>query len=218
MTPRAFQRLGCCVLSLAVAHQGSTVDLASASFMPGESIELPGVPFGDDLVIHMTGDVGTSEVAYGRTCMLSVTSTDAPAPHLFFSQSVKFADLALQLQPEARLDGIGIVDRDGSGLVLGGTDPSGAAVAEVERFDPQTGALDLLATVTPRLGAVAATFGTGADAQVAVIGGSIPDTGAGATFIELVDSDQPAARRIEQIDDASMDRVGLTAIDVLRFA
>ena len=199
------------VLSLSVAHQGSTVDLASASFTPGEAIELPGVPFGDDLVIHMTGDVGTSEVAYGRTCQLVVGSTPAPTPHLFFSRSVKFGDLTLALQPETRMDGIGIVDRDGAGLALGGLDPSGNAIPDVERFDPQTGELALLATVSPRIGAVAAMLGTGSDARIALIGGLDPATTVGATFIELIDADQPASRRIEQIDDATMDRVGLTA-------
>ena len=38
-----------------------------------------------------------------------------------------------------------------------------------------------------------------------------PATNMGATFVELVDADQPASRRIEQIDDASLARVGLTA-------
>ncbi len=203
-------------ITLSVAHEGAADDLTSAKFVSGAAVELAGVPFGDDLVIHMTGRVGTSEVAYGRTCSFSVGQrSPPPIPHLLFSRSVRFAQLATEpeLQPLLRKNGVAITYHDGSGLLLGGVDPSDptSAIADIERFDPRTGELRLLATVQNRLGAVAAPLGIAADAHVALIGGIDPSTGSGATFVELIEAENPADRRVERIDDAQMDRIGLTA-------
>lgn len=203
-------------LVLSVAESGSTTDLVSQTFAKGAQVSLPGVPFGDDLVIHMTGKVGSSEIAYGRTCSISISAagTTPPTPHLFFSREVKFADLDLALQPEPRMDGVAITDVAGAGLILGGTSPTTTAPAgEIERFDPQTGALVVLATppeVTPRSGAVAAQLGTGGDSRIALIGGA-DSNGNGATFIELVEPDAPSGRRVDRVDDAQMARTNLTA-------
>ena len=197
-------------LVMSVAHAGAADDLVSQTFTAGQHVTLPGVPFGDDLVIHMTGSVGTSEVAYGRTCQFAVdASTPPPAPHLFFSREVKFADL--DLQPEQRMAGRTLTDVDGAGVILGGADPNGTPIGDVERFDPQTGALAVLATLTPRTGAVPASLGVGADTRIALIGGTDPSTGTGATFVELIEPDAPTSRRVERIDDAQMARSGLTA-------
>ena len=201
-------------LVLSVAHAGDAADLVSQTFKTGQHISLPGVPFADDLVIHMTGSVGSSEVAYGRTCAIAVTAAGpTPSPHLFFSRSVKFADLDLPTPPAARQDGHAITDIDGAGLIFGGTDPSSdTAIADVERFDPQTGTLTTLATVSPRKNAVAASLGVGGDTRIALIGGTDPsNNNAGATFVELIEPDAPESRRIERIDDAQMARTGLTA-------
>lgn len=199
-------------LVLAVAHAGDSADLVSQTFSTGQHVSLPGVPFGDDLVIHMTGSVGSSEVAYGRSCKIAVNASEAPSPHLFFSRSVKFADLDLPTPPEARMDGRTITDVDGAGIVLGGFDPKTTQpIPDVERFDPQTGALTTLATLTPRKGAVAASLGVGGDTRIALIGGMDPATGAGAAFVELIEPDAPISRRVERIDDAQMARIGLTA-------
>jgi hypothetical protein len=199
-------------LVLAVAHAGDSADLVSQTFSAGQHVSLPGVPFGDDLVIHMTGSVGSSEVAYGRSCKIAVNASEAPSPHLFFSRSVKFADLDLPTPPEVRMGGHTITDVDGAGIVLGGTDPkSGVPLPDVERFDPQTGALTALATLTPRTGAVAASLGVGGDTRIALIGGTDPSTNAGASFVELIEPDAPISRRVELIDDTQMARTALTA-------
>ena len=206
-------------LTLAVAHAGADPadNIASQTFASGQVVELPGVPFGDDLVIHLTGRVGSSEVAYGRACTISLSENAAPpSPHLFFSRSVKFADLTLAVQPEPRVGGGAISDVDGAGLVIGGADPSAptdpsGAVADVERFDPRTGELRLLYSVEKRLGTVAASLGTGGDARIALIGGLDPATGSGAAFVELLEPDAPVTRRYERVDDAQMGRVELTA-------
>ena len=194
-------------LVLEVAHAGDTSDVESETFTSGQTVELSGVPFGDDLVIHMTGSVGQSEVAYGRTCEIAVSQTSQPDdPHLFFSRSVKFADLAIM--PDARVGGIAIADQDGAGLVIGGTDPTvGTPITDVERFVPTTGELSVIGSVEPRTGAVAAAL----DASgIALIGG-VDEAGADATFIEVIDPDQPEDRRVDEIDDVLTGRTGLTA-------
>jgi hypothetical protein len=199
-------------LTMAVAHEGSNVDLASATFTHGDAVALAGVSFGDDLVVHLTGFVGTSEVAYGRTCTVAVAA-NAPPPvtHLFLSRSVKFADLGVAL-PELRTAGAAVTYHDGSGLLVGGIDATtGLAVSDIERFDPRTGELLVLASLQPRVGAVAARVGVADDEQVALLGGIDEATGLGAQFVELIEADAPAPRRVQMVSDANMSRVGLTA-------
>ncbi len=203
-------------LTMSAAHQGSEVDLASATFTHGHAVELAGVPFADDLVVHLTGFVGSAEVAYGRTCSVALSAdTPPPSPHLFFSRSVKFAELPTPY-PALRVTGSAITYHDGSGLLLGGVDPNTQdLVTDVERFDPRTGELRTITsnmdTLTPRLGAVVASAGVGTDAQIAVLGGLDPSTGVGAAFVELIEADNPVGRRIERIDADQMARTELTA-------
>ncbi|HEY0254132.1 MAG TPA: hypothetical protein VGC41_21535 [Kofleriaceae bacterium] len=194
---------------LSVAHAGDTADLVSQTFASGQTVSLPGVPFADDLVIHMTGSVGSSEVAYGRTCTIAVAADAAPSPHLYFSREVKFGDLSET--PDPRMGGIALTDIDGTGLIVGGVDPVNQPVASIERFDPQTGTLASIGLVQPRSGAVAAALGVGGDTRIALIGGTDPATQAGATFLELIEPDAPESRRVDSVDDAQMARTGLTA-------
>lgn len=201
-------------LVVAVAHSGSPANIVSQTFASGQAIDLPGVPFGDDLVIHMTGYIGPSEVAYGRSCELAVAQNLAPpAPHVFFSRGGVFADLARPVQPELRIAGIGIADASGAGLIIGGHDPAdpATAVADIERFDPHTGELRLLTAIAPRLGGAAAALGLGSDARIALLGGEDPATGTGAAFVEYVIPDAPPARRYERIDDAQLGLTDITA-------
>lgn len=201
-------------LVVAVAHAGSQADIVSQTFVAEGGVDLPGVPFGDDLVIHLTGYIGQSEVAYGRSCQVAVAqNVSVQAPHLFFSRGGVFADLALATSPHLRVGGIGIADATGAGLMIGGhhpADPTGA-VAEIERFDPRTGELQVLVTGQPRRGAVAANLGLGSDARIAVIGGQDVATGAGATFVEYVSPDAPSSRRYERVEDAQLAFADLTA-------
>ena len=195
-------------LVVEVAHQGDAMDLQSETFVSGQTVALSGVPFGDDLVVHLTGSVGQSEVAYGRTCEFAVSDvSQPPAPHLFFSRSVKFADLDMaDVFPRARFGGAAIADEHGAGLVLGGSD-GGEPVTEVERFDPTTGQMSVIAGVQPRVGAVAAAIGS---TGIALIGG-IDLTGSDASFIEVIDPDQPEARRVDELDPTVTARTDLTA-------
>ena len=187
-----------------IAHARNERDLVSTSFTRGEPIVVPDVPFGDDLVMHMTGFVGASAVAYGRTCPFQVEAGfDPPEPHLFFSRSVKFA--TLDVSPLARIGGLGI-SLSGGALLIGGvtgTQPGDAPVTEVERFEPNTGMLTTVGMVTARERAVQALIGT-SPPRVAVIGGAAGSDG--AKFVEVVDE-----RRVDRIDVPDMARVDLTA-------
>jgi hypothetical protein len=188
---------------MTVAHEGSDRDLVSASFSKGESVGISGAPFGDDLVVHMSGFRGASNVAYGRTCAFHVDANNAPpSPHLFFSRSVKFASLGVT--PIDRMHG-GAVSYLGSALVLGG-DAHGLSVSTVQRYDPMTGTLVNVGEIDARSGAVHALIGA-SPPRVVVIGGQVNNQG--AAYIELVDP----VRRVERVDDlqAPMARVGLTA-------
>lgn len=191
---------------LTVAHAGSDTDLVSHTFPRGQSLELPGAPFGDDLVVHMSGFVGQSNVAYGRTCAISVAAGSAPpAPHLFFSREVKFASTGIA--PLARIGGLGIAYL-GTALLVGGSGADGRSVSEVERFDPLTGELGVIGAVLARGRAVQALIGA-APPRVVVIGGVVIGGASGmdgAKFIEVVDD-----RRIDRVDNTDMARVDLTA-------
>ena len=188
-------------ITLRVAHAGSDADLTSQTFARGAPLSLANVPFGDDLVIHMSGTIGASNVAYGRTCTVAVTPGGTPpSPHLFFSRSVRFA--TLDATPVARLGGLG-VDYLGTAILIGGDDANGAPVTAVERFDPATGRLGSLGQVSARDRAVEALVGTAAQ-RVVVLGGAIG--AAGATFVEVIDDRGIDRREIPQIA-----RIDLTA-------
>lgn len=192
-------------IEITIAREGDSRDLVTDTFARGEPLELTGIPFGDDLVIHMTGYVGDTVVGYGRTCAFQVGANRAPAaPHVFFSRTVKFASLATT--PAARIDGRA-ASFLGSALLVGGhlgADP----VLDVERFDPATGELTIVGRVSERLGAVHAQIGT-TQPLVAVIGGYIDSgpTSEGAKFIELLDGE----RSVEETTTISTARIGLTA-------
>jgi hypothetical protein len=189
-------------LNITVAHAGSDRDLASQNFSRDAALVVPELPFGDDLVLHMSGFVGASSVAYGRTCAFRFVPGDKPpVPHLFFSRSVKFA--TLDVTPHPRIGGLGI-SYLGTALLIGGVGAAGNdPVTQVERFDPANGLLSEIGTVTARDNAVQALVGT-APPRVVVIGGAAGSDG--AKFIEVVDD-----RRVDKIDVPEMARIDLTA-------
>jgi hypothetical protein len=202
-------------ITLSIAHEHAATDIVSSTFHKGDSIQLADAPFGDDLVVHMTGRVGTSDVAYGRTCTFTVNATTAVTqPHLFFSRSVKFADM--DPKPRTRTNGNAITFTDGSGVILGGVDLNDdSGIDTVERFDPRTGEMRTLGSVAPRAGSMAALLGTEAGApKIVLVGGVDPISQAGATFIEVIDPTGPIERRIDRIDDSQMARDGLTATEL----
>jgi hypothetical protein len=199
-------------ITVSVAHEGDELDLVSATFSRGEAIEVPNLPYGDDLVFHMTGRIGTSEVAYGRTCAFELRADGRiPTPHLWFSRLVKFG--GMELRPLAREIGTALMYNDGSGLLLGGVNPNDPAdaIEQVERFDPNTGEYETLHEIVPRLGSAIAPLGVVNDARVVVVGGLDPATGKGAEFVEVLDAASTTERQYENFFDPQMARVGLSA-------
>jgi hypothetical protein len=193
-------------ITLSVAHAGSDAELVSHMFLNGQTLELPGAPFGDDLVVHMTGLVGSSTVGYGRTCELKVApGATPPAPHLFFSRITRFA--TIDAMPADRVGGLGIAYQ-GSALLLGGLGSDGMPVAQVERFDPATGQATMVGSVLARTHPVEALIGM-SPPRVIVLGGAVLGGASGmdgARFVEVVD-----AQGVEHQDNGEMARVDLTA-------
>jgi hypothetical protein len=194
-------------ITLSVNRDGSSEDLDSHSFPHGETLDLPGVPFGDDLALHMSGFLGQTLVGYGRTCAVSVTPTGpVPQPHLFFSRTVKFATIDLTLSE--RRDGLGISFAGGAvfaggvaASTAGGTDD--VAVLTLEQYDPMTNGMSSLAIGDHRSGAIALL---GASPQVVVLGGESDD----AKLVEFVDGDA-----VNRIEFASLARGDLTATSLV---
>lgn len=186
-------------IEITIAHAGDDVNVASRTFERGAPLEIDGVPFGDDLVIHMAGFDGDTQVSYGRSCAFEVDPDKPPvSPHVFFSRTQKFAPT--DLVPASRDGGSGITFL-GSGLFLGGTVP------QIERFDPATGTLALVDTGSERTGAVEALIGKSSP-RVILLGGEV--AGAGANFVELIDPNRPL-RPLNEYPDGHLRRIGMTA-------
>ena len=199
-------------LTISVAHAGSQIDLVSTPFPQGSSISLSDIPFGDDLVMHMTGRFKGSDVAYGRTCQFELRAdARVPVPHLWLSKTVKWGSLSQQ--PIARSEGTAITFSDGSGLVLGGHVPESSTdgIRQVERYDPNTGEYELLHDVVPRLGQAVALLGDVADTRVVLIGGVDPETNLGANFIEVIDADRTTDHQYDIFPDTQMALIGISA-------
>jgi hypothetical protein len=187
-------------LELAVALAGDDDDLASARFERGDAVELGGVPYTDNLVVHLTGALGDVEVAYGRTCEFDVRRGEpVAAPHLFFARTVKWADVAAP-PSAARTGGWAIPAVDG-GAIFGG----GAGASTVDVFSAVAGAFTIAGATLPRDGGVAARLG---DGRVVIAGGARPGDQAPLGAVELV-----GGGRIEIVDDAAglLDRTGAAA-------
>jgi len=192
-------------VTLTVAHAGDVDNLVSQTFVRGQAIELSGVQFADDLVVHMSGRIGSSEVAYGRTCSFaSDPGGPPPAPHLFFSRIVKFAQLE---QPAVqRMNGRAITYHDGSALFVGG-EVDGTPQIDVERFDPRLGRLEVVAQIEGRTLFAEAALGA-EEFRIALVGGSA-DGQTPANLVELLELD--SQRPVDSFPDTKMGRIDLTA-------
>jgi hypothetical protein len=201
-------------ITLSVAHARTNDDIASATFSHGDVLELSNVPFGEDLVVHMVGRIGTSDFAYGRTCEFSVRpDARVPSPHLFFSRMVRFGQLTQQ--PLPRFGGLAMRYRDGAGLLIGGEYPdemgNRLALTQIERFDPNTGTYDNLHDIERRYDAAIALVGLGPDSRMVIIGGVDPNTGVGADFVEVIEAERNTERQYEKFFEPTMARTQLTA-------
>jgi len=187
----AYPYEGLDTLLLSVARSGDDLAIQEVAFAADQSAGLQEVPFGSDLVVHLSGRAGAVESAYGRTCAFDVLDGEVSVaePHLYFSRIVKWAAAPEPLEP-TRSGGAGYALPDGRAVFFGGAGGSG-----VERFDPlETGTFSPLdAEPTSRLDALVAPL---ADGRSLIIGGA--DAGGDAVdTIEVLDprvSPGPAGR------------------------
>jgi hypothetical protein len=168
-------------LELAVAHGG---DETSVTIPIGEPLELLGVDYGPDLVIHLSGKAGEVETAYGRTCAVDLGPDlleEDPEIHLYLSRIVKWADEPSQLDPR-RAGVLAYALPDGRAAFVGG------APAPMARFDPTDGAFAELDTaLEPRTGSVLAPL---ADGRALLVGG-VDGNGDGVPLVEVIDPRPP---------------------------
>jgi hypothetical protein len=185
-------------LVLSVAPAGSEIDSVTKRFERGDPLELPGSPFGSDIVVHLTGFSGTTQVGYGRTCGVTVSPiADPQSPHLFFSSSRKFATTSI-IAADRR--GGQAISLDGGAILLGG----GTQV--IEQFDPRTGELtEAPDVIAARTGAVGALLGL-SPPRIVLVGGLQPDN-VPSRVVELFDPRQG----LDTITDSRMGRKAMTA-------
>lgn len=193
-------------VELSLTLEGTDDVLFTALFRRGEPLQLRDVPYSERLVLHMTGRVGTSEVAYGRTCPFAIrVGQAAPRPHLYFSRTVMWAD-AQAPSESVRLGGLAVVYHDGSGLFLGGAGDGDLPLTAVDRFDPASGAFSIAGQVAPRREAQVAPLG---DGRLLVAGGIDMVSGQLASYLELIELDTTPERRVERFPAAPLALSGL---------
>jgi len=193
-------------VEMEVALAGEPLPLVSRVFRKGEALELPGVPYGENLVIHMVGRVGSSEVAVGRTCPFSVrTGEDPPTPHLYFARTVKWAEFQSEPTSGTRDGATALTDLDGNGLFIGGVDPTALPISGIDRFDTMNGRFEEVALVEPRRNGAAAQLGDGR----IVIGGGTSQNGLPSDELEVVTLSLTPDRRVESFTNSPL--VGASA-------
>lgn len=181
-------------VEMSVALAGAPLPLAMQTFRRGEEIELPGVPYGENLVIHMIGRVGTNEVAVGRTCPFSVrTGEEPPSPHLYFARTVKWAEFA-EPTSGTRDGATALTDFEGNAVYIGGVDQAASPLSGIDRFDTMNGKFEQVALVEPRRNGAAAQLG---DGRIVIAGGT-NQAGAASELLEVVDL-QAAADRVDRV-------------------
>ncbi len=175
-------------LRLSVAAAGSEQPLLDKQVDFGDPLRLDEVPFGNDLVIHLSGVRGDVEVAYGRTSAIDVgvDAISIPDPHLYFSRIVTWGPAPAPIAAD-RSAGLCAGFAGNALLVGGGTD-----VTTLEAFDLADGAFrGLAATTTPRTGGALASIG---DGQFVVVGG-VDATGDAVAVVEVIDPGADNAAR-----------------------
>lgn len=182
-------------IELSVALEGEPEALVSSIFRRGEPLVLRGVPYGENLVVHMLGRVNSAEVAYGRTCRFAVRAgQDPPKPHLYFARTVRWASAGVP-PSNVRIGGAALASPAGAGLYVGGLDVSAQILGSADRFNPSAGRFDELARISPRRQGAAANLGNG---RTIVLGG-VDANGFVVQQADLIAIDSPAERAVEQI-------------------
>lgn len=195
-------------VELSVARAGAPGSIVLATFARDEALVLDGVPFEDDLVVHLVGRRSGADVAYGRTCAFDLPATgEPPSPHLWFSRTVHWGG-AFADPVGVRTGGQAWTDDDGA-LVVALGESGGGAVTEVDRFDAATGVWTVVTEVSERLGGVVAALD---DGRAVLVGGRDGD-GQPHARIEIVDPDPflDPTDRLELVVDARLGVDGTAA-------
>ncbi len=166
-TSAAYPYEGIDEIELSIARAGDDRDLVSATFRTGEPLVLREVPFGDDLVVHLRGLSNGSQLAYGRTCAISLQADTEVEPHLYFSRVVKWGPAPDLAQPSRGAGVLGYSFTEGRNAVfLGGSNP---VIQSVERFSAITGQFaSLSAMAQVRVGGMLAPLN---DGRALLVGG-----------------------------------------------
>lgn len=198
---RAFPDLD--TVELEVAIDGRLEPLVTRTFQRGETIELPDVPYGERLVVHMTGLIGGNEAAYGRTCPFSLrVGEEPPTPHLYFSRTVRWA-LFPDQRPgltDTRNDATALTDAAGNALYIGGVNQTAAALERVDRFNALDGIFEEAATVEKRTRGAAAQLG---DGRIIIAGGT-NELGMASDTLELVNLGADSTRRVDKFTNDAL--------------
>ncbi|HKA91172.1 MAG TPA: kelch repeat-containing protein [Haliangiales bacterium] len=196
-------------LRLSIAHAGQDADIALVSVAPGDTPELASVPFGDDLVVHLSGRRAGVEVAYGRTCAVSVNrDTNVASVHLYFARIVKWAAGPQPSEPRA-------VGRDayatpaGDGVFVGGA--ADGDLTDMERFDARAGAFVALpGRVAARRGAALAPLRDGRALRIGGVAGP-PGADVAVASCELLSPTAAAELQVQTIADDCLHLVDAAA-------
>jgi hypothetical protein len=178
----------------------SGANVASGSFRRGDTIEIAGVEFFDDLLIRIDGFDDLTGIAAGRTCTFALRANERPTPHLFLSRVGKMA--AMTITSQSRVGGAGALSPDETVLLIGGDN-----LDTLERFDPRTNTIEPIEhdPIDVRTGAAISAFAP--LGRIAIIGGLVD--GSASTRVELV---APDGRVDEILDPAGIvGRAGVVA-------
>lgn len=198
-------------IQLSIAHSGELINLKQDTFDLDETLALPDLAFGSDLVVHLSGIAAGSESAYGRTCAFDMLEGDGAVqrPHLYLSRVIRFGSVPDPVDP-TREGGVGYALPDGRAVFLGG----GGTL--VERFDPiDSGVFDAVGGDEPirRSGGAVAPL---PDGRAMIVGGFDGSDNAIAD-LEVVDPriDPGPAGRVESRAEglAIRDHAAVTLVD-----
>ncbi len=186
---RAYPYEGLDTFELSVSRAGEQAPLALTVAAVGDELELADVPFGDQLVVHLSGGASEVEIAYGRTCPLEVVpGRSVVETRLYFARIVRWGttEEAVPVVP-TRTGGHGYSLADGTVVLAGGDSEV------IERFDPPgSGAFAALpARMLARRDQLLLPFENGS----AIVVGGVDGTGDAVARVELLDPTAEAVGR-----------------------
>lgn len=157
-------------LRLTVARAGDRVDLQTSRAAPGGELSLSEIPFGTGLVLHLYGELGGTEVAYGRSCAFDYEESGGPEEiHIYFSRAVRWGLGPPPVSP-GRVGGHAFA-RPGGAVVLAG----GETAAPLELFDPRLGRFEEIVEAPETLARAGARFAAVGEDRAVIVGGTAGD-------------------------------------------